>query len=227
MRPRVLIAAVAVAVVSLAMFFLLPRRGPAGGSESASGDLIAQTNPELSAGPKVQGPGPYAQRPAGNQTRLAEQPQNESPPVRASGGWAAVAQGIAAPGSAEPKIATAAASGRSGAQKLQQDADDPHQLAVETRVQQLLDLGMEDDPKSLQTIVSEFSNADPEIRKAAVEAAVQFGSADAIPELESAMLWAENAEQRQQIADAIDFLKLPKLTQAVSLAHALGNKPKK
>jgi hypothetical protein len=33
--------------------------------------------------------------------------------------------------------------------------------------------------------------------------------------LSNAMLWAENAEQRQQISDAIDFLKLPKLTEAV------------
>jgi len=83
-------------------------------------------------------------------------------------------------------------------------------------VQELLDLGMEDDSKSLQTILSELSNANPEIRSAAVEATIQFGSQDAIPELENAMLWAENSEQRKEIANAIEFLKLPKLTEAVA-----------
>jgi len=49
------------------------------------------------------------------------------------------------------------------------------------RVVELQDLGMEDDPASLETILSELANRDPSIREAAVQAAVQFGSRDAIP----------------------------------------------
>src|ERR1041385_3321778 len=56
-----------------------------------------------------------------------------------------------------------------------------HEEYIEQRVGELMDLGMSDDPSSLKTILSEVNNAEPEIRKAAIEAAKQFGSADAIP----------------------------------------------
>jgi len=105
--------------------------------------------------------------------------------------------------------------------KKAEQVDEARQAAIENRVQELLDLGMEDDAQSLQTILSELSSADPEIRSAAVEATIQFGSAEAIPELEKAMLFAENGQQRKEIDDAIEFLKLPKLTEVVASLQAL------
>src|SRR6266446_5423592 len=58
-----------------------------------------------------------------------------------------------------------------------------HEAYVAERVAELGDLAMENDAASLDTILSELTNRDPEIRKAALEAAVQFGSRDAIPKL--------------------------------------------
>jgi len=70
---------------------------------------------------------------------------------------------------------------------------------------------MNDDTNSLHTILSELNNPDPEIRQAALDATIQFGATNAIPGLEAAALWNENPEEKKQIADAIEFLKLPQL----------------
>jgi hypothetical protein len=82
------------------------------------------------------------------------------------------------------------------------------------RIAELEDLGMTDDPGSLVTIESEFDNRDPRIQKAAVAAAVQFGSRDAIPGLEDAYTHFDDPEQKINIKKAIDFLKLPSISEA-------------
>jgi hypothetical protein len=87
------------------------------------------------------------------------------------------------------------------------------QAYVAARIGQLQELAMEDDPESLDVILSELINRDPEIRKAAVEAAVQFGSRDAISKLEEASLQTDDPKERAAIVEAIEFLKLPSLTE--------------
>jgi len=84
-----------------------------------------------------------------------------------------------------------------------------HEEYVEQRVGELMDLGMTDDPEALKTILSELNNSDSDIRRAAVEAAKQFGSADAIPKLEEALSSAESPDDKQELREAIEFLKLP------------------
>ena len=91
-----------------------------------------------------------------------------------------------------------------------------HAAYVHSRVIELQDLGMDSDPDSLETILSELGNRDPDIRAAAVAATVQFGSRDAIPRLEDAELQAADPHEKADIADAIEFLNLPTLAEAVS-----------
>ena len=79
-----------------------------------------------------------------------------------------------------------------------------------------MDLAAEDDQESLKTILSELTNRDPEIRKAALEAAVQFGSRDAIPSLAEAALQSENPEEKAAINKAVEFLKLPSLSEVLA-----------
>lgn len=101
------------------------------------------------------------------------------------------------------------------------DSDDPmlatpeakHQAYVAARVAELQDLPTSEDPDALNTILSELSNREPEIRKAALDAAVQFGSRDAIPKLEDAELQMDDPHERAAIADAIEFLQLPTLSE--------------
>jgi hypothetical protein len=90
-----------------------------------------------------------------------------------------------------------------------------HDTYVAKRVVELQDMGMEDDPASLETILSELDNGEPTIRQAAVDAAVQFGSRDALPRLRKAASEANDAKEKSAILDAIEFLSLPTLGEAL------------
>jgi hypothetical protein len=80
---------------------------------------------------------------------------------------------------------------------------------IEQRVGELMDLGMSDDAQALKTILSEVTNPEAEIRKAAIEASKQFGSTNAIPALQEAIANTDSIEDKQDLREAIEFLKLP------------------
>ena len=98
-------------------------------------------------------------------------------------------------------------------------SEDAHKSYVEQRSAQLMDLAMNDDRASLDTILSELTNRDPEIRKAALDAAIQFGSRDAIPKLADAASQTDDASEKTALNDAIEFLKLPSLTEISAQSH--------
>jgi HEAT repeat protein len=84
-----------------------------------------------------------------------------------------------------------------------------HQAYVIQRRAELLQMGMSDDPAALKTILSELNNQDPEIRKTALAAAVDFGSLDAIPALKNQLAWTDDLQEKMDITKAIEFLQLP------------------
>ena len=88
-----------------------------------------------------------------------------------------------------------------------------HQAYVERRVAELQDLATENDGASLTAILSELTNRDRDIRAAAIEAAVQFGSREAIPGLTEAAAQLDDPVQRSEINKAIAFLKLPSVSE--------------
>jgi hypothetical protein len=104
-----------------------------------------------------------------------------------------------------------------------------HQEYVRKRIAQLEDLAYEDDTASLETILSELTNRDPEIRKAALEATIQFGSRDAIPRLADAAVQTEDPEEKTALNEAIEFLKLPSLTEVLAQqkANQTATQPRK
>jgi HEAT repeat protein len=118
------------------------------------------------------------------------------------------AQPVAELAAAPPGSGTSSAATNSIA-----SAEDAHQAYVEQRTAELMDIAMTDDRANLDTILSELNNRDPEIRKAALEAAIQFGSRDAIPKLADAASQTDDPSEKAAIADAIEFLKLPSLTE--------------
>jgi HEAT repeat protein len=87
---------------------------------------------------------------------------------------------------------------------------------VAKRMDELQDLGMESDPAAVDAIISELNNPEPRIREAAVSAAVQFGSRDAIPRMENALARIDDPKEKVALQEAIEFLKLPTLTEALS-----------
>jgi hypothetical protein len=110
------------------------------------------------------------------------------------------------------------------------DEDSPtakHTAYVESRVDELMELAMNDDSSSLDTILSELTNRDPEIRKGALEATIQFGSRDAIPKMLDAATQTDDPREKAEIAEAIEFLKMPSLTETLAQTPAVpGSKTK-
>jgi len=84
------------------------------------------------------------------------------------------------------------------------------------RINELLDLSTHDDRDSLNVILSELTNRDPRIRQAALEAATQFGSRDAIPSLEDAITQIDDVQEKAALAKAIEFLRAPTLAEAAA-----------
>jgi hypothetical protein len=81
------------------------------------------------------------------------------------------------------------------------------------RIVYLADLSMQSDMSALPEILSELSNRDPEIRSAAREAAIQFGSRDALPELQKVMSQTDEPHEKADMAKAIELLSLPNVTE--------------
>jgi HEAT repeat protein len=86
--------------------------------------------------------------------------------------------------------------------------------ACRQRVAELTELATTREANSLDTILSELSNRNAEIRRAALAAAVEFGDRSAIPALKEAMESNPDPQEKVNIQKAIAFLQLPTLTEA-------------
>jgi hypothetical protein len=101
--------------------------------------------------------------------------------------------------------------------------EEQHDAYVEKRTEELMDLAMAEDSDSLNTILSELTNRDPQIRKAALEACIQFGSRDAIPKLSDVVSQTDDPKEKAEIVEAIEFLKLPSATEVIAQAGGVKN----
>jgi HEAT repeat protein len=68
---------------------------------------------------------------------------------------------------------------------------------------------MNDDPASLSNILADLTNPEKEIRDAAIEAAKQFGSTNAIPTLKAVAANTTDTEEQIALLEAANFLSLP------------------
>jgi|SRR5215831_8477358 len=85
--------------------------------------------------------------------------------------------------------------------------EESHEQYICRRTAELMELAMSDDPASLKSILLDLNNSEAEIRDAAVIAAVQFKSADAIPALQDAYSRTDEPEEKVSIHKAIEFLE--------------------
>jgi hypothetical protein len=83
-----------------------------------------------------------------------------------------------------------------------------HEEYVAQREAELSQMGTSREPGALKTILAEVHNADPDIRQAALSAAMDFGSKDAIPTLRNEITLTEDLQEKVEIQKAIDFLQL-------------------
>jgi hypothetical protein len=87
-----------------------------------------------------------------------------------------------------------------------------HAVYVQERNADLMALAMNDDSNSLNTIWSELSNPDKDIRAGALEAVVQFGDRSVVPRLRDLAAQTEDPTEKAEIVEAANFLELPPLT---------------
>jgi HEAT repeats len=109
-----------------------------------------------------------------------------------------------APAPATPTNAT------TNAVALQGDA---HEAYVEKRSDELMELAMQNSPAAHQKIVDELKNPDKEIRQAALDALEQANDRSVIPQMQQIADQTTDPNDKQAIEDAIDFIKLPSLTE--------------
>ena len=97
--------------------------------------------------------------------------------------------------------------------KNKADEDEVNAQKIRKRIAELNDLAMSNDTNSLNTILSELNNSDKEIRKGALEAVIQFADRAAIPRLQEIADRTEDNTEKTALLEAIDYLKLPSLTE--------------
>lgn len=192
MRSKIVFAVLGLGLAGLLLAFLL-WPAPAG-VKPAAGAAPEATIASSAGGASASSSPPAVQAVKGNQ----------SPATLGSAAVAAPDQAV--PGPANAVMANPA-------EPKENTAEARRKEYVETRIQELQDLAMEDDQASLNTIISELTGPDPEIRRAAIDATVQFGSRDAIPGLEAAEMQLADPKEKAAIAEAIEFLNLPKLSE--------------
>jgi hypothetical protein len=86
------------------------------------------------------------------------------------------------------------------------------EAAIESEKDRLAALEMNDDASSLSNILADLNSPEKEIRMAAIDAAVQFHSTNAIPVLQSAAANDQDMEEKIALLKAADFLALPEVT---------------
>jgi hypothetical protein len=83
------------------------------------------------------------------------------------------------------------------------------QAAIDAETDRLSAWAMNNDPQSLSNILGDLASPEKEIRHAAIEAAKQFESPDAIPVLKAAAANAEDNQEAIDMLEAADWLALP------------------
>ena len=85
------------------------------------------------------------------------------------------------------------------------------QAAIDAETDRLQQWSMNDDSASLSSILADLTNPEKAIREAAIEAAQQFGSTNAIPTLNAAAANTTDPEEKAALLEAAHFLSLPSI----------------
>ena len=82
----------------------------------------------------------------------------------------------------------------------------------QAEIDQLMDWSRNNDPQSLSNILADLSSPQKDVREAAIEAAKQFGSTNAIPALKAAAMSATDTDEQIEMLQAANFLSLPSIS---------------
>ncbi|MEK7952955.1 HEAT repeat domain-containing protein [Luteolibacter soli] len=99
-----------------------------------------------------------------------------------------------------------------------------HEAWVHEKADELVKLSWNEDSDSLKRILAELENPEQEIRKAALQAAANFGSRDAIPYLESLVASSTDAEEKIALIQTAEQLKMPAASEYFAQKKAAAAK---
>ena len=88
-------------------------------------------------------------------------------------------------------------------------ASAPAPVTPEEEIDRLQDWSRNNDPQSLSNILADLTSTDKDVREAAIEAAKQFGSTNAIPALKAAAMNSSDTDEQVEMLQAAQFLALP------------------
>jgi response regulator RpfG family c-di-GMP phosphodiesterase len=86
------------------------------------------------------------------------------------------------------------------------------ETGIEAEKDKLSNWEMSDDPQSLSNILADLNSPEKEIRMAAIQAAVQFESTNAIPVLKAQAAGDNDPDEKAALLQAADYLALPTVT---------------
>jgi HEAT repeat protein len=86
-------------------------------------------------------------------------------------------------------------------------------VSTDDLVIRLQEISLQENPKYLTEILAHLTNGNSEVRAAALEATMQFGSRDAIPVLTELAAKTDDPREKVEILDAIEFIELPPLSE--------------
>jgi hypothetical protein len=88
---------------------------------------------------------------------------------------------------------------------------DQQEATNQAEIDLLMDWSRNDDPQSLSNILADLASSQKEVREAAIEAAKQFGSTNAIPALKAAAMNTTDTDEQIELLQAANFLTLPSI----------------
>lgn len=88
-------------------------------------------------------------------------------------------------------------------------------------ISSLFEAGSEGKPEQIASVYAALSHPEAEVRSAAVDVIVQYIGKDGIPKLQAAQASATSPHEKAQIAEAIEFLRLPSLRETHGREAAL------
>jgi hypothetical protein len=103
------------------------------------------------------------------------------------------------------------------------DGSNEHEAWVDDKADELVKLSWTEDSDSLKRILAELENPEEEIRKAALKAAANFGSRDAIPYLESLVATSTDAEEKIALIQTAEQLKMPTAAEYFAQKNAAAD----
>jgi len=86
------------------------------------------------------------------------------------------------------------------------------QAVIDAETDRLQQWSLNNDRASLSNILADLTNSEKEVREAAIEAAKQLGSTNAIPTLKAVAANTDDTQEKIALLEAADFLALPSIS---------------